>query len=94
MITDSMGFFKAFHNKGFKITAQKKVYFLANLGSGGYTRRSGGYTTRIRRFLAGFFGFGATIRIGRKMLCLPYADFFVFCKLLVCPKKNIVVLPL
>ena len=28
--------------------------------------------------LAGFFGIGATIRIGREMLCLPYAGFFIF----------------
>ena len=26
--------------------------------------------------LAGFFGIGATIRIGREILCLPYAFFF------------------
>ena len=26
--------------------------------------------------LAGFFGIGATIRISREMLCLPYAGFF------------------
>ena len=26
--------------------------------------------------LAGFFGIGATIRIGREMLCRPYAGFF------------------
>ena len=26
--------------------------------------------------LAGFFGIGATIRIGREILCLPYAGFF------------------
>ena len=26
--------------------------------------------------LAGFFGIGATIRIGREMRCLPYAGFF------------------
>ena len=36
---------------------------------------SGGYTKRIRRLLAGFFGIGATIYIGREMLCLPYARF-------------------
>ena len=28
-------------------------------------------------FLAGFFGIGATICIGREILCLPYAGFFV-----------------
>ena len=38
---------------------------------------SGGYTTRIRRLLAGFFGIGATIRIGREILCLPYAGFLI-----------------
>ena len=27
--------------------------------------------------LAGFFGIGATIRIGGKMLCLPYEGFFL-----------------
>ena len=27
--------------------------------------------------LAGFFGIGATIRIGREILCLPYAGFFL-----------------
>ena len=26
--------------------------------------------------LARFFGIGATIRIGREMLCLPYAGYF------------------
>ena len=60
--------------------------------SGGYTTRirrlynkdqevlqqgSGGYTTRVRRLLAGSFGIGASIRIGRELLCLPYAGFFL-----------------
>ena len=31
----------------------------------------------IFALLAGFFGIGATIRIGREMLCLPYAGFFL-----------------
>ena len=32
-----------------------------------------------------YFGIGATIRIGREMLCLPYAGFFsftLFCRIL------------
>ena len=28
--------------------------------------------------LAGFFGIGATIRIGREMVCLPCAGFFTY----------------
>ena len=79
-------------------------------GSGGYTTRirrlynkdqevlqqgSGGYTTRARRLLAGSFGIGASIRIGRELLCLPYAGFFlskqnIYLKLIVLQKpKNI-----
>ena len=38
---------------------------------------SGGYTTRIGRLLAGFFGICTTIRIGWEMLCLSYAGFFL-----------------
>ena len=46
---------------------------------------SGGYTTRIRRLYNKdqevisriFIGIGATLRIGQKMLCLPYAGFFL-----------------
>ena len=45
---------------------------------------SGGYTTMIRRLYNKdqevnsriFFSIGATIRIGQKLLCLPYAGFF------------------
>ena len=32
---------------------------------------------RILPYLQDFFGIRATIRIGREMLCLPYAGFFV-----------------
>ena len=47
---------------------------------------SGGYTTRIRRLYNKdqevisriFIGIVATLRIGREMLCLPYAGFFCY----------------
>ena len=40
-----------------------------------------GYKTAAHFFLGGgnfAFGIGATIRIGREMLCLPYAGFFFY----------------
>ena len=51
---------KTFAHKGGKIAAQKKFV----LFSANFA------------LLAGFFGISATFRIGREMLCLPYAGFF------------------
>ena len=51
---------KTFTYKGCKMAQQKKS-FLANFAL---------------LTLTGFFGIGATIRINREMLCLPYAGFF------------------
>ena len=31
----------------------------------------------LKKFLFGFLGIGATIRIGRESWCLPYAGFFL-----------------
>ena len=51
---------KTFAHKGCKIAAPKKPGFCGEFC----------LTSRI------FVGIGATIRIGREMLCLPYAGFF------------------
>ena len=51
---------KTFAYKGFKIVAQQKKVC---------------FSTNFA-LLAGFFGIGATIRISREMLCLPYAELF------------------
>ena len=65
---------KCFHIwKLFQIKDVKSLHFL-----GWILQQSGGYTTRIRKLLTGFgFGFGATIRIGREILCLRNFGFFV-----------------
>ena len=55
---------KTFAHKGCKIAAQKKVVFFF-LFSANFA------------LLAEFFGVGATNRIDKEMLCLPFARFFM-----------------
>jgi hypothetical protein len=49
------------------MTAQKKVFLCADFA----------LQNMVETTLPPFYGIGATIRIGREMLCLPYAGFFL-----------------
>ena len=68
---------KTFTNKGCKIALQEKLFWanfarsrrLYNKYQEVIQQASGGYSQD-------FFGIGDTIRIGREMLCLLYAEFF------------------
>ena len=72
-----------FTNKGYKIAAQKSFFWanfamirrLYNKDREVKQQGSGGYTTRVRRLLAGFFGIRATFRSVERCFVSRMRDF-------------------